>query len=176
MLNDGKVDVTDNGGRWLSSSDLPHAVELEWKEPVTLGAARIISEYYDGKVFAPIADFVLQWHDGTQWKDIPDAAASGNCDPYWNRTFQPLKTAKMRLWITKTRIDVSRIWEVELYGAVTDPRPSRLGEQATFLSPGAICDLNFHGGNRHDGPQPVGLLIRITGCCAFHHRSLRSIQ
>ena len=63
---------------------------------------------------------MLQWHDGAEWKDIPGASVKGNLDPYWNCTFPPVKTAKLRLWITKTQIDVSRIWEVELYGPVAD--------------------------------------------------------
>jgi hypothetical protein len=121
LLNDGKADVADNSGRWLSTPKLPHAVEFTWKEPVAVGAARVVSGYFDGTITAPISDFVLQWHDGTKWKDVPAACAKGNVDPYWNATFPPVKTAKMRLWITKTKIDISRIWEVELYGPVTDP-------------------------------------------------------
>jgi len=121
LLNDGKAEVSDNAGRWLYRGPLPHAVEFTWNEPVSIGAARIVSGYFDGAVAAPIADFVLQWHDGTAWKDVAGTAVTGNRDPYWNRTFQPVKAAKIRLWITATQIDVSRIWEVEFYGPVTVP-------------------------------------------------------
>jgi len=120
LINDGQADVSDNAARWLSSGKTPHAIEFTWKEPVTVGAARIVSGYSVGTVSEPIADFVFQSHDGTQWRDIPGAAAQGNRDPYWNCTFAPVKTARLRLWITKTKIDISRIWEVELYGPVTD--------------------------------------------------------
>lgn len=117
LLTDGRADVRDNDGRWLSDTRLPHEIELTWEQPVTLGAARIISGYLSGgKVIEPISDFTLQWHDGTQWKDIPGAAAKDNGDPYWNQTFAPLQATKIRLRVTRTRGDISRIWEIELYG------------------------------------------------------------
>jgi len=119
LLNDGKIDGADNDGRWLSAPEVPHAIEFAWKEPVSIGAARIVSGYFTGTVSAPISDFVIQWHDGAEWRDIPGAAVTGNQEPSWNRTFPPVKTAKIRLWITRTQIDISRIWEVELYGPVT---------------------------------------------------------
>jgi len=118
LLNDGKAEVTDNAGRWLSSGDPPHAVEFAWNEPVTLGAARIISGYYNSSVYGAIGDFALQWHDGAEWKDVPGATVKGNLDPYWSGTFPPVTTSKLRLWITETQIGVSRLWEVELYGPV----------------------------------------------------------
>ncbi|NUQ66043.1 MAG: FAD-dependent oxidoreductase, partial [Pirellulales bacterium] len=121
LLNDGKADVADNDGRWLGTGSLPHAVEFAWKQPVTLGAARIISGYFSGTISAPIEDFTLQWHDGAGWKDVSEAVVKGNADPFWNVTFPTLKTTKIRLRITGTKIDVSRIWEVELYG----PAPAR---------------------------------------------------
>ncbi len=119
LLNDGKTEITNNAGRWLGIGKLPHAVELAWKELVSVGAARIISGYCDGVVSSPLTDFVLQWHDGTEWKDIPGVSVRGNCDPYWSLTFPPVKTAKIRLLITRSKDDVSRIWELELYGPIT---------------------------------------------------------
>ena len=53
--------------------------------------------------------------------EIVGMAAKGNRDPYWNATFSPVKTTKMRLWITRTDGGISRIWEVDPYGAVTTP-------------------------------------------------------
>ena len=119
LLNDGKAEITNNDGRWLSLGKLPHAVDFTWKEPVSVGAARIISGYYDGVVTSPITDFVLQWHDGTEWKDIPGVAVRGNLDSSWSLTFPPVKTTKIRLLVTRSKDDVSRIWELELYGPIT---------------------------------------------------------
>ena len=121
LIHDGKAEVTDNAGRWLGSGKLPHTIEFTWKEPVTVGAARIISGYYDGSISGAIRDFVLQWHDGTDWQDIPSTSIEGNVDPYWHATFASVTTSRMRLQVTKTQIDVSRIWEVELYGPVMKP-------------------------------------------------------
>jgi hypothetical protein len=118
LLNDGKTDVTNNSSRWLCKDKLPHEIEFVWEKPVTIGAARIISGFFDGAVIAPISDFVLQWHDGAEWRDIAGAAAKENRDPYWNRTFKPVTAAKIRLRVTKTKTDTSRIWEVELYRPV----------------------------------------------------------
>lgn len=116
LLNDGKVDMSDNGSRWLGRGPLPHEIEFTWERPVTIGAARIISGFFDGAVTAPITDFVLQWHDGEEWKNIPGSTAKGNLDTCWSCSFQPVTAAKIRLLVTKTRTDTSRIWEVELYG------------------------------------------------------------
>ena len=121
LLNDGKADVSNNAARWLGRGPLPHVIELTWKERVTLGAIRIVSGYFKGSVSGALGDFALQWHDGNQWRDIPGAVVKGNLDPYWSTTFAPVKATRVRLWITKTQIDVSRIWEVELYGPVTRP-------------------------------------------------------
>ena len=119
LLNDGMAELTNNAGRWLSTGQPPHVVEFTWKEQVTLGAARIISGYFDGTVSSPIADFVFQWQDGKEWKELLGMAVRGNRDPSWNRTFPPVKTAKVRLMITRSKGDVSRIWEVELYSPPT---------------------------------------------------------
>ncbi len=119
LLNDGRAEVTDNAGRWLSTGKPPHVVSFTWNEPVTIGAARIVSGYYDGTVWAPIADFVFQWHDGADWKDLSAAAVAGNLDPYWNVTFPPVKTAQLRLRISGTPGDIARVWEIEFYGPAT---------------------------------------------------------
>jgi hypothetical protein len=115
LLNDGKANVADNSGRWICKDKLPHTIEFTWKEPVTIGAARIVSGYFTGTVIAPIADFAFQWHDGAEWKNIPNASVTGNLDPCWNSTFTPVKASKLRLVVTKAKADTSRIWEVELY-------------------------------------------------------------
>lgn len=115
-INDGKADTTSNNGRWLSATGVPNWVELSWDEPKTIASARIISGYVSGgEILDPIADFALQWHDGTGWKDIPGAAATGNTDPYWFRSFHPVKTNRIRLHVTAAGGGITRLWELELY-------------------------------------------------------------
>ena len=118
LLNDGNGNVMDNGGRWLGRGVLPHVVEFRWDKPVTLGAARVVSGYNQGgRLVAPVRDFSLQWFDGGEWKGAGESV-TGNENPGWAVKFDPVRTTRMRLVITKTKDDVSRIWEVEFYGAV----------------------------------------------------------
>ena len=115
LLNDGNGNVQDNSARWVNRAKLPHVIEFHWENPVDLGAARIISGYYtNGSVIAPLDDFKLQWHDGEAWKDLL-APVRANTQPAWAARFPGVRTQKLRVWITKTRGDISRIWEVELY-------------------------------------------------------------
>ncbi len=121
LLNDGLIRVDDNAGRWVHRAPLPHWIEFAWNAPVRIGAARIVSGYYsDGAVQAPIQDFLFQWHDGAAWKDIPGGAIRGNPLPVWSGPFDPVQTARIRLGVTATQNDISRIWEVELYGRRTE--------------------------------------------------------
>ena len=68
-----------------------------------------------GTVTAPLESFVVQHFDGKDWQDVPGTDTQQNEDVDWHRRFEPITTARMRLLVRKTQIDVSRIWEVELY-------------------------------------------------------------
>ena len=117
LINDGQTDTDDNTLRWLSVAKVPHWVELAWEKPQTLGLIRIVSGYNTrGTVSSPIADFVLQAHDGDAWQDIPGATAKGNTKVDWHATFAPVTTRRLRLTVTATQIGISRIWEIECYG------------------------------------------------------------
>lgn len=115
LLTDGLADLSDNAGRWIGRGDLPHAVEFAWDKPVTVSAARVISGYNDGAVSAPLTDFVLQHPQGAGWLDIPDTATRDNVDCSWNCRFPPVTTTRIRLLVTRTPANASRIWEMELY-------------------------------------------------------------
>ena len=118
QINDGEADTDRNELRWLSAPQLPHWIELTWEEPQTIGIVRIISGYNSGsRVADPIADFVLQRHDGHEWRDIDGTQVKGNRDVDWHVAFGPIVTCRLRLLVTKTQINISRIWEVEVYTA-----------------------------------------------------------
>lgn len=119
-LTDGQARLDDNAGRWVSRKP-PHAVEFVWPQPVAVGAARIVSGYFDGGVSAPIADFAIQWHNGTDWKDVPGLSAHDNQSPDWTATCAAVTTTRLRLVVGKTKGNVARIWEVEFYGPVKKP-------------------------------------------------------
>ncbi len=118
LLTDGNGRVEDNTARWLHAGALPHTVEFTWDHPVRLGAARVISGYFrEGAVTAPLRDFALQWHDGAAWHDLAGAAVAGNTRADWSGTFPTVETRRLRLRVTATQGDTSRIWEIEFYGA-----------------------------------------------------------
>ena len=64
---------------------------------------------------------MLQYYDGTQYRDIPGAKAAGNLTCDWNARFAPVVTGKVRLLVTATPGDLTRIWELELYSPPADP-------------------------------------------------------
>jgi len=120
MLVDGRGDTTDNGGRWLSNSVLPHRIEFDWDEAQTVGAARIVTGWGERSVVSsPITDFKLQYVPAgggdDDWRDVPGASAAGNASPRWAAEFPAVTARRMRLVVTATHTNISRIWEVGLY-------------------------------------------------------------
>ena len=116
-INDGRDDVTDNSLRWLSSaSNMPDYVTFRLDEPFTISAARIVSGYYNGQSTVDcIIEFRLQYDNGGGWQDIPGAAVSDNNKIVWTGKFEAVKTENVRLVVTETPGDISRIWEIGLY-------------------------------------------------------------
>ncbi len=117
LINDGQIDLSDNALRWLSDTRLPHWVEFRWNRPQTVSAARIVSGYAGpgDQVDSPIRDFSLRHYDGAAWKDIPGTQATGNTAIQWHAKFAAVSTDRLRLVVTGTPSNTSRIWEVELY-------------------------------------------------------------
>ncbi len=118
-LNDGKFDLKNNAGRWVSDAGEegmdadPHWVELNFDKSVNVNALRILT----GQVgpTTPIRAFVLQRKDGGQWGDIPGAKTEKNEDCDFGKRFDPVTSDAFRLLITETPGNLARIWEIELY-------------------------------------------------------------
>ncbi len=122
QINDGQVDWFDNSLRWLSRAETPNWVELRWPSPRRLAAARVISGYcQQGRVTAPISDFVLEYHDGSGWRRIAETATEGNTEVDWLGRFAPITAARVRLLVEETSDQISRIWEIELYEPASPP-------------------------------------------------------
>ena len=121
-INDGLFDTTDNSLRWLSSADsIPDYIEFTWPEPQYISASRIISGWYNNdSVVDPITDFTLQYHDDQLWCDIPEAVVAYNARSEWASKFPPVRTDRIRLVVSKTPDDISRIWEIEFYHPIAD--------------------------------------------------------
>jgi FAD-dependent oxidoreductase family protein/FAD dependent oxidoreductase len=116
LVNDGRIDLTLNDGRWLSAAEVPNWIEFTWPSPQKLTAIRVFSGFQQGgEVTAPISSFVLQFDDAGRWHDVQGTNTTGNTAIDWHCRFAPITSRKFRLLIRETQIDVSRIWEVELY-------------------------------------------------------------
>ncbi len=63
----------------------------------------------------PIIDFVIQYHDGDGYREIPQTKITNNESPDWHTRFEPVTTNRLRLTVTKTPGDLTRIWEWEVY-------------------------------------------------------------
>jgi hypothetical protein len=115
-INDGKADWMRNELRWLSPARVPNWVELRWPSPVRIAAVRVLSGYHTGGgVSDPIDSFVFQIGDGTEWQDLTPTDTEGNSEIDWHCRFEPVVASRLRLVVRKTKIDVSRIWEIQVY-------------------------------------------------------------
>jgi len=116
LINDGNGKVTSNSGLWVGRGKMPHVIEFKWEKPVQVGAARIITGRTNGvRVFAPIIAFKLQHFDGESWHDVFEPVRA-NKSPAWSARFESVKTKHLRMVITRTPHNISRVWEVEFYG------------------------------------------------------------
>jgi len=115
-VNDGRIDLANDRARWTSAAELPAWAELSWDKPQTLNAVRVVSGRVgpDGP-FSPNIDFVLQYHDGQQFRDVPGTQVTGNEQVDWHARFEPIAAARVRLLVTKSLKDLARVWELEVY-------------------------------------------------------------
>ena len=117
LINDGNGKI-EGDSRWIGKGGMPHIIEFRWDKPVELGAVRIISGRYNGaRVLDPITAFQIQQYEDGRWKDV-GPGAGGNTEPVWAATFTPVKVDRLRLVITRTPHNLSRLWEVEFYAPV----------------------------------------------------------
>lgn len=114
-LNDGKIDLSDNAGRWLGDGK-PARIELAWEKEQTISAVRIVSGFSSGGIIAaPLEGFTIQQQQGGNWVDVIVVKANESYD----RTveFPAVKTARLRIAVDAVAGDIARVWEVEVYGA-----------------------------------------------------------
>ncbi len=116
-LNDGVVDVTNNDLRWLSGTNSPQWIQLDWDNPQTISAIRVVSGYGngDGTIDAPLESFVLQVWDGSSWQDKDATRVRGNTEADCARQFSPITASRIRISIGGAKEGIARIWELELY-------------------------------------------------------------
>ncbi len=119
-INDGRVTYTDNSLRWVSGDERTDTVELAWDSPQRIGAVRIVTGMAGGREgpTAPITNFVLQYHDGAAYRDIEATKTEENQQVDWHTRFPAVTTDRLRLVVTRTPGNLTRIWEFEVYGPV----------------------------------------------------------
>ncbi len=115
-INDGRLSYTDGNLRWISDDQAPFRIEFSWPQPVTLNAMRIVAGNpgRSGPVM-PLGDFVLQYHDGTKWIDIPDTQTINNKDCDYDCRFPATTSNRFRLHVGYSMGTKARVWEIELY-------------------------------------------------------------
>ncbi len=116
-INDGRVSYTDNSLRWVSDTGLPDYVEFSWDKPQRISAVRIVTGQRGGSggPATPITNFVLQYPKGSIWDDIPPTRVTGNMEYDWHATFPAMSLRRIRLVVSATPGELTRIWELELY-------------------------------------------------------------
>ncbi|RMF95313.1 MAG: FAD-dependent oxidoreductase [Planctomycetota bacterium] len=116
-INDGKIDLLDNGGRWLSAAKLPAVVELTFDTPQRLTAARLVSGYLEpgDRVGSVVEAFRLQWFDGSEWHDWGEPV-EGNQDVDRLIDLPTVTARRVRLEVTASPGNIARIWEFSVFG------------------------------------------------------------
>ena len=115
-INDGRYDLKDNSLRWVSDKQMTSRVELAWPDAQTFNAVHILTGRAGGGTpQTPITDFHLEYYDGSEWKTITGTKTTANilCD--WSATFDAVTTDRLRLVVTATPSELTRIWEFEVY-------------------------------------------------------------
>ena len=120
-ISDGRIDTANNDSRWLSSaSELPDYVTFSWPEPRTISAVRIISGWFDGgRARDPISHFKLQRYHQTRWEDVEGLRIIRRARVELVSRFPAVRSDRVRLAVTGTPGNISRIWEVEFYDLTT---------------------------------------------------------
>ncbi len=117
-LTDGVAHIADDGSRWLSEAAIPHWVELAWPQTRTIRAVRLVSGYRGNATETrdPVRDFHLEIRDGEQWLPLPGSQVTGNLAVDCRREIGPVETKAIRLVVTASQGNLSRIFELEVYG------------------------------------------------------------
>jgi len=104
-----------------NASELPDYITFSWPEPKTISAVRIISGWFNkGQAGDPISRFELQRHQGSDWVDIEGVRITRRGRVELVSTFPAVKSDRIRLVVTGTPGNISRIWEIEFYNPAAD--------------------------------------------------------
>ena len=112
-INDGKLDVYKNEGRWVSDEAESHWVDFVFAGETTLDAFRVASGQASAQT--PLTKFRLQVERDGAFVDVESAAVENNDAAVVCLKFKPVSGKKFRLQIDETPGNLARLWEVEFY-------------------------------------------------------------
>jgi hypothetical protein len=117
FINDGKFDVHNNNGRWVSARNdvLPYA-ELRFEKPIEINAFWVVSGKVDNGLVHPNIDFHLQYlNENGNWVEIKETQTTNNNEFGFGKKFPTVTSKAFRFVVTKSSENLARIWEWELY-------------------------------------------------------------
>jgi RHS repeat-associated protein len=118
-----------NNSNWTSNGNsLPQWVEVAFNGSKTINQIDVFSlqDYYENPVepteattfsLYGLTAFEVQYWNGSTWVTVPGGSVSGNNKVWKKITFAPITTTKIRVYITATSDNWSRIVEVEAWSA-----------------------------------------------------------
>jgi hypothetical protein len=140
--------VISDGSRWVSqNSAAPSWLELDLGGVQKLAGIHLYSGYQNGN---PVQDFVVQFWQGGEWRDIPSAKFASNRATALTIQFDDtvdVITEKLRLWITASHQDTARILEVIVWPASVGHLPPLSAMAAKSAPPVPLIYLNQSGFN-----------------------------
>ena len=99
-INDGKEDMSGNGGRWTAyeSPNSSDWLQLDWKTPQTFSRVELLP-WSDGGDTRPPKSVKLQWWDGQNWEDVSETRrepAQMTAQTATEIQFAPVSTTRLR--------------------------------------------------------------------------------
>jgi parallel beta-helix repeat protein len=120
MATDGVKN--QNASRWISAPNTPDPqwIQLDWDTNYEVHTVKVWSGFLSW-MGSQIADFELQYWDGSAWQTA--ASVIGNTNDYYygdynDLSFPAVTTNKLRMYITKGSINdnMARLFEIEVWG------------------------------------------------------------
>jgi hypothetical protein len=117
FINDGKFDIHNNNGRWVSArNDRAPYAELRFEKPTEINTFWVVSGKVDGGLVHPNIDFHLQYqNENGNWIEINGTRTTNNYEFGFDKKFPAVTSKAFRLVVTKSSENLARIWEWELY-------------------------------------------------------------
>ena len=149
---DGSADTytaTSSGLPW--TSNLPKDLGMEWPRAVTVGCFEI--DYYDAGYAPTMAGQQLQAWDGGDWCAIEAEISKDQSGAAWTYTFEPVKTARLRVLITEFSPSRTAVREMRIF---PEPASARQREVRKPCRTNGLAALDVDGDGKEEVLAVVG--------------------